>query len=60
MIVITKNGLMTTVMTGGLFKQAHIDYYFIYGGDLDDMDWRTFSPGKVFGRVSKLVTKRLG
>lgn len=42
------------------FKQAHLDYYFIYGGDLDKMDWRTFSPGKVFGRISKIVSHRLG
>lgn len=42
------------------FKQAGLDYYFIYGGELDEMDWRTFSPGKVFGRVSKVVTHRLG
>jgi len=41
------------------FKHAQLDYYFIYGGELDDMDWRTFSPGKVFGRVNKLVNNRL-
>ena len=42
------------------FKQAHLDYYFVCGGDLDDLDWRTFSPGKVFGKVNKLVNNRLG
>jgi len=41
------------------FKQAHLDYYFVYGGELDDIDWRTFSPGKVFGKVNKLINNRL-
>lgn len=42
------------------FKQANLDYYFIYGGELDDLDWRTFSPDKVFRQVTKLINKRLG
>jgi hypothetical protein len=42
------------------FKQARLDYYFIYGGELDELDWRTFSPGKVFGRVTKIINRRLG
>lgn len=41
------------------FKKAHIDYYFIYGGELDDFNWRKFSPGQVFGNVSKIISKRL-
>ncbi len=42
------------------FKKARLDYFFIYGGELDDFNWRKFSPGQVFGNVSKLITKRLG
>jgi hypothetical protein len=41
------------------FKQAHLDYFFIYGGELDEINWRTFSPGKLFGNVSKIINKRL-
>jgi hypothetical protein len=42
------------------FKHAGLDYYFIYGGELDEFDWRKFSPGQVFGNVSKIMKKRLG
>jgi hypothetical protein len=41
------------------FRGAGIDYYFISGGELDEFDWRKFSPGQVFGNVSKVIKKRL-
>jgi hypothetical protein len=41
------------------FKRASLDYYFISGGELDHFDWRKFSPGQVFGNVSKLIQRRL-
>jgi hypothetical protein len=41
------------------FKRAHLDYYFITGGELDEFDWRKFSPGQVFGNVLKVIEKRL-
>jgi hypothetical protein len=41
------------------FKQGNIDYYFVSGGELNEFDWRKFSPGQVFGNVSKIITKRL-
>ncbi len=41
------------------FNRAGLDYYFIYGGELDDFDWRKFSPGQVFGNISKIMQKRL-
>lgn len=41
------------------FKRAHLDYYFITGGELDDFHWRKFSPGQVFGNVMKVIGKRL-
>ncbi|MBS1651552.1 MAG: hypothetical protein JSU07_06030 [Bacteroidetes bacterium] len=40
-------------------KKSGLDYYFIYGGNFDDFDWRKFSPGQVFGNVSKEISKRL-
>lgn len=41
------------------FKQNNIDYYFVSGGELNEFNWRRFSPGQVFGNVSKLVKGRL-
>ena len=41
------------------FKRAGLDYYFVSGGELDDFNWRKFSPGQVFGNVSKIINKRL-
>lgn len=41
------------------FKQANLDYYFMSGGELNDFNWRKFSPGQVYGNVLKIVNKRL-
>jgi len=40
-------------------KRINLDYYFNTGGDLDDFNWRRFSPGQVFGNVCKIISKRL-
>jgi hypothetical protein len=41
------------------FQQHNIDYYFLSGGELDDFNWRRFSPGQVFGNLQKIIAKRL-
>ena len=41
-------------------KAANIDQYFLLGGKLDQVDWRTFEPDDLFERVSGFVMKRLG
>jgi hypothetical protein len=41
------------------FSNNNLDYYFNSGGELNDMDWRRFSPGQLFGNVSKIMSKRL-
>ena len=41
------------------FKQAGLDYYLISGGELNEFEWRKFSPGQVFGNISKIIGKRL-
>jgi hypothetical protein len=41
------------------FKQAGLDYFLISGGELNDFEWRKFSPGQVFGNISKIISKRL-
>lgn len=40
-------------------KHSGLDYYFISGSELDDFNWRKFSPGQVFGNVLKIIKKRL-
>ncbi|MFL5753087.1 MAG: hypothetical protein ACJ76F_06755 [Bacteroidia bacterium] len=41
------------------FHQNNIDYYFVSGGELNDFTWRKFSPGQLFGNISKIIAKRL-
>ena len=41
------------------FASENIDQYFITGGDLDDLPWRTLNPSQLFTKVEKTVTKRL-
>ncbi|MBC7861686.1 MAG: hypothetical protein IAF38_01855 [Bacteroidia bacterium] len=41
------------------FKRYGNDYYFLNGGEFNDFNWRRFSPGQLFGNVSKVVQKRL-
>lgn len=41
------------------FKRNNIDYYINFGGDLDDLTWRTLKPLQFFKKVEELLTKRL-
>lgn len=41
------------------FKRANLDYYFVSEGELNNFEWRKFSPGQVFGNISKIISKRL-
>lgn len=41
-------------------KQYHLDHYLVYGGELDDMEWRSLSPKNLFKKVDSLIQKRLG
>jgi len=41
------------------FQGHNIDYYFNSGGELDNFTWRRFSPGQLFGNISKIISKRL-
>ncbi len=42
------------------FKSQHIDYYITFGGELDDLNWRTYTPMLLFEKVESLMTKRIG
>ena len=41
------------------FSRIQLDQYFSNGGELNDLDWRTFSPHQFFNKVEKLVENRL-
>lgn len=42
------------------FRNANIDYYINFGGQLDDLAWRTLKPLQFFKKVEEILTKRLG
>ncbi|QMU27016.1 hypothetical protein [Adhaeribacter radiodurans] len=41
-------------------KRYNLDYYINFGGNLEEINWRTFEPRKLFSLVSNLIQKRLG
>ncbi|MFI5220726.1 MAG: hypothetical protein ACHQK8_00255 [Bacteroidia bacterium] len=42
------------------FRRTNIDYYFNFGGELDSMNWRKFSPMHLYSEVQKIMQHRLG
>ncbi len=42
------------------FEHIHVDQYFVMGGELEEIEWRTHQPHHFFKRVSDLVMKRIG
>ncbi len=41
-------------------ERSNIDSYFVLGGKLNEMAWRTLNPDQLFQLVQKQVMKRLG
>lgn len=41
-------------------QDADIDSYFVLGGQLNDLSWRTYSPMQLYRMVDDQVMKRLG
>ncbi|MBE0641477.1 MAG: hypothetical protein IH599_05530 [Bacteroidales bacterium] len=41
------------------FQRANIDYYMVFGGGLDHINWRKLSPRQLVDIVESLITKRL-
>lgn len=41
------------------FSVARIDHYFIMGGNLQEVEWRTFTPTQFFEHIQNYVAKRL-
>ncbi len=42
------------------FAAIRIDHYFLFGGELEELDWRTYAPYHFFQKVENLVVKRIG
>ena len=42
------------------FKSQNIDYYFVLGGNLTLVEWRTHNPQQLFSKVELIVNKRIG
>lgn len=40
------------------FRAVNADSYFMTGGSLDEVDWRTLKPVSLFQRISNLVERR--
>lgn len=40
-------------------QEVNIDQYFILGGKLDEVVWRSFQPHQVFRFISKIIEQRL-
>lgn len=41
-------------------SKNNIDFYMIYGGELDDTRWRIFNPLQLFLKIEEIVHHRLG
>jgi hypothetical protein len=41
------------------FRTNNIDYYLNFGGELDELPWRTFEPQIFFEKVEKILNHRL-
>ena len=42
------------------FNKYSIDYYLVYGGELDEMLWRTHSPSELYQKIQGIINHRLG
>ena len=41
-------------------QQISLDQYLIWGGELDNLDWRTYKPHILIEKIENIVNKRLG
>lgn len=40
-------------------QHIHLDQYFVMGGELEEIEWRTYLPFQFFKKVDELVQRRL-
>lgn len=41
-------------------QKANIDYYVLFGGELDNLNWRTYRPTQLVNRVNDIIRHRIG
>jgi len=41
-------------------RQANLDYFINFGGEFDDLNWRTYTPPELLLKIDSIVSKRLG
>lgn len=41
------------------FSRNNIDYYLVFGGELNEFAWRTYNPVQLFNHLEKVITHRL-
>ena len=41
------------------FSKNNIDYYLLFGGELNNFPWRTFSPVQLFNHMEGVMSRRL-
>lgn len=41
------------------FSKANLDYYINFGGELDQLPWRTMSPMQLFDKINSIIHRRL-
>lgn len=41
-------------------RSYYLDQYFVMGGELDDLSWRTKAPSLLYNKILKVVQRRLG
>jgi hypothetical protein len=41
------------------FVEINLDQYFVLGGELEELSWRTYAPAQFFGKIDSYVQKRL-
>lgn len=40
-------------------QQYQLDQYLIFGGELDDLNWRPIGPSKLYQRIKEIIERRL-
>lgn len=41
------------------FTRANLDYYISFGGQFDTINWRAYTPEKLFEKIENIMTRRL-
>ncbi|HRH66985.1 MAG TPA: hypothetical protein PLU53_11855 [Bacteroidia bacterium] len=40
-------------------ERFNLDYYMVFGGELDELNWRMFNPLELYQKVEHIITRRL-